>query len=57
MQDTQFKGHFTATWNGKIYPVVFLIDYVQGIVSFQDRAYHPSEIHTRPLSEVTLTNI
>lgn len=46
---------FSANWNGKDYPCVFLIDYVAGLVSFQDANYHPSEIHTRPLSEVTLT--
>ena len=56
MQDTSFKSPFIATWNGKEYPVVFLLDFVQGIVSFQDKPYHPSEIHTRPLSEVTLTS-
>lgn len=55
MQDTQFQSPFTATWNGKIYPVVFLIDYVKGIVSFQDKNYHPSEVYTRPLTEVILT--
>lgn len=55
MQDPQFKSIFIATWQGKDYPVVFLLDYVQGIVSFQDTAYHPSEIHSRPMSEVVLT--
>lgn len=57
MQDTQFKSQFTATWNGKIYPVVFLIDYLNGVISFQDKPYHPSEVHTRPIGEVTLTQI
>lgn len=55
MQDTQFISPFKATWNGKEYPVVFLLDYVKGVVSFQDKPYHPSEVHTRPLSEVVLT--
>lgn len=55
MQDPSFVSPAIASWNGKIYPVVFLIDYVAGIVSFQDMPYHPSEIHTRPISEVNLT--
>jgi len=55
MQDPAFKSPATVIWNGKTYPVVLLIDYTQGIVSFQDAPYHPSEIHTRPISEVTLT--
>lgn len=55
MQDPQFNSPFIATWNGKDYPIVFLLDYVAGVVSFQDVAYHPSEIHTRPISEVVLT--
>lgn len=57
MQDPSFKSLFTATWQGKVYPVVFFIDFVQGVVSFQDAPYHPSEIYTRPLNEVTLTPI
>lgn len=56
MQDPNFKSLFSATWNGKTYPVVFLLDFVNGTVSFQDVPYHPSEIHTRPLAEVTLTS-
>lgn len=55
MQDANFKSQFKATWEGKDYPVVFMIDYVSGLVSFQDKPYHPSEIYTRPLSEVVLT--
>jgi hypothetical protein len=54
MQDNNFKSQFKVTYNGKDYPVVFLIDYVKGIVSFQDLPYHPSEIYTRPLNEVQL---
>lgn len=55
MQDPNFKSQFKVTWNGKDYPVVFLIDYGQGTVSFQDKPYHPSEIYTRAISDVTLT--
>ena len=55
MQNPNFVSPATVTWNGKDYPVVFLIDYDAGLVSFQDLPYHPSEIHTRPISEVTLT--
>jgi len=55
MQHPTFVSPATAVWNGRTYPVVFLIDYVAGTVSFQDLPYHPSEIHTAPISEVTLT--
>lgn len=55
MQDTTFQSPATVTYQGKVYPVVFLIDYVKGIVSFQDKPYHPSEIYTRPISEVQIT--
>ena len=55
MQDPSFKSPASVVYNGKTYPVVFLIDYVNNLVSFQDIPYHPSEMYTRPISEVTLT--
>lgn len=55
MQDPNFKSPATVTYNGTDYPVVFLIDYVAGVVSFQDVPYHPSVIYTRPISSVTIT--
>ena len=55
MQNPQFISPASVVYNGKTYPVVFLIDYVNNLVSFQDVPYHPSEIYTRPISEVALT--
>jgi len=55
MQNPSFISPATVVYNGVTYPVVFLIDYVNNLVSFQDVPYHPSVIYTRPISEVTLT--
>jgi len=55
MQNPSFISPATVVYNGVTYPVVFLIDYVNNSVSFQDVPYHPSAIYTRPISEVTLT--
>lgn len=57
MQDVTFQSQLTATYNGKIYPVVIFIDYVLGVASFQDSPYHPSEVLTRPLNEVVLAPV
>ena len=55
MQNPSFTSPATVVYNGVTYPVVFLIDYVNGLVSFQDAPYHPSAIYTQPIANVTLT--
>lgn len=55
MLDPNFQSKFTATYAGKTYTVVTLIDYVNGVVSFQDKVYHPSQILTRPIDQVVIT--
>lgn len=57
MLDPNFQSKFTATYAGKTYAVVTLIDYVNGVVSFQDKAYHPSQMLTRPIGQVVIAPI